>query len=287
MASVVVKKWRSRIVGNADVDPTKLIANPLNWRKHPASQNRAIEGALDGVGWVQQVVVNKATGKMIDGHARVALAVKRGEATVPVLYVNLTADEERAVLASLDPIASLAVADSAKLLAVTADLSTGNPTFDAFLREQHDAADVMTPRGVSSEAPRNTNDPEAVIKCVIPATDLRTVERALEMTGQMNRGEAMLVLCRSFIDHAKRQHDGAAKGGTAKLPTPVPEKPGAGGDGDSRRIRKTVRSRVRGDPPRRRIRNGHGEGDVPGNPKADVAGVRDVERNGTEAGSGG
>ena len=37
-------------------------------------------GALDdAVGWVQQVLVNRRTGFVVDGHARVALALSRGE----------------------------------------------------------------------------------------------------------------------------------------------------------------------------------------------------------------
>jgi hypothetical protein len=273
MAPNVTPKWRSRIVGHAEVDPSTLVANPLNWRKHPAAQNRAIEGALETLGWVQQVIVNKGTGKMIDGHARVALAVKRGEAAVPVVYVDLSPEEERAALASLDPIAGLAVTDSAKLFAVTTDLQTGNLTLDAFLREQHEAADVMTPRAVGTEGPRKTNDPAAVVKCVIPAIDLRTVEQALEATGQMNRGEALLTLCRSFLDHAKRQHDAQSKGGTAPLAPPVLEKADPARAGVARRVRKTVRPRVRGSVDGGRVRNGHGESELPRDPAADVASV--------------
>lgn len=35
-----VKPWRSRLVDHADVDPTQLVANALNWRIHPAAQRR-------------------------------------------------------------------------------------------------------------------------------------------------------------------------------------------------------------------------------------------------------
>jgi hypothetical protein len=283
MATAKATKWRSRIVGHAEVDPAKLIANPLNWRKHPASQNRAIEGALDALGWVQQIIVNKTTGNMIDGHARVALAVKRGESVVPVVYVALSKDEERATLASLDPMAALAVTDSAALFAVTDDLSTGNPLFDSFLRDQHEGADATMPRGVSGKGPpRSTNDPAAVVKCVIPALNLHIVEQALDRTGQMNRGEALLIICRSFLDanNATRQLNGSKESGAKVIAAKKPEKQKPGGDGVSRRVRQTVRSRVRGNPPGRRVRDGLGKVDVPGGAAPDVAGVRDVEPTG-------
>ena len=49
--------WRSRIVGSGEEAPDRLLANPANWRVHPANQRAALAGALDTVGWVQQVMV--------------------------------------------------------------------------------------------------------------------------------------------------------------------------------------------------------------------------------------
>jgi hypothetical protein len=40
------------------------------------------------VGRVQDVVVNRRTGRMVDGHLRAALAQERGELLIPVLYGN-------------------------------------------------------------------------------------------------------------------------------------------------------------------------------------------------------
>lgn len=86
--------WRNRIVGSGEVAPGGLIPNEKNWRLHPRRQVAALEGALDEVGWVQQVIVNRRTGRLVDGHARVKSAVARREASVPVLYVDLTEAEE-------------------------------------------------------------------------------------------------------------------------------------------------------------------------------------------------
>lgn len=107
--------WRNRIVGSGEEAPAQLLPNPLNWRTHPKEQRRVLAGSLEAVGWVQQVIVNKHTGHLVDGHARVAEALERGETTMPVLYVDLTAEEEQLVLATLDPIAGLATADAEKL----------------------------------------------------------------------------------------------------------------------------------------------------------------------------
>ena len=114
--------WRNRIVGSGEEAPAALVANPRNWRLHPRNQQAALAGALDTVGWVQQVMVNRRTSLVVDGHARVALAVSRNEATVPVLYVDLDPEEEALVLATLDPIGAMATADEAKLNELLADL---------------------------------------------------------------------------------------------------------------------------------------------------------------------
>jgi DNA modification methylase len=107
--------WRNRISGSGTVKVTEAKPHELNFRLHPAAQSQALAASLDNVGWVQQVVVNTRTGNLLDGHLRVELARQRGENELPCLYVELSAEEERLVLASLDPIAAMASADRAKL----------------------------------------------------------------------------------------------------------------------------------------------------------------------------
>ncbi len=67
--------WHSRIVGHAEVPPNELVPNPRNWRTHPADQQRAMAGALSEVGWVAEVLVNRTTGHVVDGHLRLDLAL--------------------------------------------------------------------------------------------------------------------------------------------------------------------------------------------------------------------
>jgi len=85
-----------------------------------------MRGALDSVGWVQDVIVNLRTSEewgadqnvqtLVDGHLRVTLALRAGEDTpVPVKFVDLSPSEEAQVLATLDPIAAMAATDKDKL----------------------------------------------------------------------------------------------------------------------------------------------------------------------------
>ena len=134
--------WRSRIVGSGEAPPTALLAHPANWRRHPDAQRAALRGSLSEVGWVGTVMVNRATGHVVDGHARIEEAISRGEPTVPVLYVDLTEGEEALVLATLDPIGAMADRDTAKLEALLAAVSV--TVDDAGLRRL--LADMAPPR---------------------------------------------------------------------------------------------------------------------------------------------
>ncbi len=104
--------WSSNIVGESDVDPQALQANPLNHRRHSKRQIAALKRVMADIGWVQRVVVNRRSGKIVDGHARVALAIREKQPTVPVIYVDLDEQSERAALASYDAIGALAGVDT-------------------------------------------------------------------------------------------------------------------------------------------------------------------------------
>lgn len=103
MAKQREPKWRNRIVAHGEEDPAQLLANPANWRLHPGLQQEALESVMDEVGWVDTIIVNQRSGYVVDGHLRVSLALRRGEKTVPVQYVDLTDEEEQLILATLDP----------------------------------------------------------------------------------------------------------------------------------------------------------------------------------------
>jgi DNA modification methylase len=125
--------WRSRIVRHGEESPDQLNANPRNWRIHPKQQQDALAGLLDQVGWVQDVIVNERTGHIVDGHLRVSLAISRGESSIPVVYVDLSEDEEALVLASIDPLAGMAVTDAEQLAALLDAVSVDDAALRAML----------------------------------------------------------------------------------------------------------------------------------------------------------
>lgn len=107
--------WRNRIVESGVKRADQFLAHPDNWRVHPGSQEEALVGILNRVGWVQDVIESKRTGHVLDGHLRVKAALRKGDATpVPYKVVDVTEHEEALLLASLDPLSALATTDQAK-----------------------------------------------------------------------------------------------------------------------------------------------------------------------------
>jgi hypothetical protein len=127
--------WRNRIVGYGEEAPDQLLANPSNWRIHPAAQQAALKGVLREVGIVQNVLVNKRTGHMVDGHLRAMIAISEGQPTIPITYVDLDEAEEALVLAALDPVAAMAATDSEKLTELLRGVQTGDAAVQKMLAD--------------------------------------------------------------------------------------------------------------------------------------------------------
>jgi ParB-like chromosome segregation protein Spo0J len=134
MSKTVAKQttWRNRIVDHTEEDPAQLLANPLNFRRHPGAQRDALRGSIGELGWIKAVLVNRTTGHVIDGHARCEEAITAG-ATVPVDWVEMSIEEERLALAVLDPISEMATRDDEALAALLADVSTQNEGLQTLL----------------------------------------------------------------------------------------------------------------------------------------------------------
>lgn len=80
------------------------------------------------------MIVNQQTGNIVDGHLRVSLALRKKELAVPVVYVDLSPEEEALALATFDPISAMAETDAKTLEELLQTVSTG----DAALQEMLD-----------------------------------------------------------------------------------------------------------------------------------------------------
>lgn len=129
------QKWLNRIVGYDNVPPDQLLANPANFRLHPKRQQDALTGSLNELGWLQDIIVNRVTDHVLDGHLRVQLALRNGESTVPVKYIELSEAEEKLALAVFDPITYMAEIDSAILDELLHSVNTGESALQELLAE--------------------------------------------------------------------------------------------------------------------------------------------------------
>jgi hypothetical protein len=156
--------WRSRIVGHGEERVDQMVLNPWNWKIHPKAQLEGLRGAIIEVGFVRSVTVNRRTGNLVDGHARVLLADREHQLLIPVEYVDLSEEEERRVLLTIDPLGALAEAQEAKLqelLQRTTVEEEGLELVLAELWERHIGERVMAP--APTEASYRENPMEHVM----------------------------------------------------------------------------------------------------------------------------
>lgn len=213
--------WRNRIVGYGEEAPDQLLAHESNWRIHPGSQQDALSGVLHEVGLVQNIVVNRRSGKVIDGHLRVALAISEGQPLVPITYVDLDDAEEALILASLDPLGDLAISDSDKLNGLLGEIDVSNEALDLMLYSLLSDSTAATLKDETEREPepgdssRSLGDKAAQIKPVLYADEVAIFEQAIRFTGERNRGKALIEICRAYIQQTEGQFDFQPKSAVA------------------------------------------------------------------------
>jgi DNA modification methylase len=198
-----LKAWKNRIVGEGMVAPDQLLANPANWRLHPAAQAQALSGVLDEVGWVTGVLVNRRTGMLVDGHLRVMLALQRHEKTIPVSYVNLSTSEETLVLATLDPISALAGTDKAKLSELLTGLAPQSQDVRAMLEQLAKSTNLALINRPCQE-PKPDQADELQKKWQVQVGDLWSFGAHLLMCGDSTSGEHVTALFSAITDALKK-----------------------------------------------------------------------------------
>lgn len=103
-------------------NPRELTANPHNHRTHPESQRKVLHSALEEEGWIDPVIYNVRTGRIVDGHARIEEAIAQGVPEVPVIEIDVDEATERKTIARHDRIGEMAGLDLDILRANLADL---------------------------------------------------------------------------------------------------------------------------------------------------------------------
>jgi DNA modification methylase len=150
---------RDRIRELRRVPASQLRPSPKNWRSHPPAQRDALKGLLAELGYCDALLVRElADGslELIDGHLR---AETTPDLEVPVLVLDVTAEEADKLLLTLDPLASLAEANAEALTSLLASVDTDSEAVQALLAEL--AAGELT-RFAEPEPFQGLTDPDAI-----------------------------------------------------------------------------------------------------------------------------
>lgn len=126
---------RDRIKELRRVRAGDLRPNPRNWRTHSKRQQDALRGVLAEIGYADALLARELEDgslELIDGHLR---AETTPDALVPVLVLDVSAEEAAKLLAVLDPLASLAGRNEDALRDLLLDVETAHPGLQTLLDE--------------------------------------------------------------------------------------------------------------------------------------------------------
>ena len=193
---------RNRVVDFREVPAGELIADDRNWRRHPFAQRSALRLVLDEVGFVGGVIARETDAGLVlvDGHLRVDLM--EPDQLIPVAVVDLDDEEAAAVLATFDPVGSMAYADIAKLNALLAGVKAEAVSFLDSVLEGVDVSNVTGPEPMAvmdapeedREKPRK--DPDRFLN---PAVDKETMN-VWPLHIPVKRYPAVIELARKLAD---------------------------------------------------------------------------------------
>ena len=111
-----------------------------------------------------------ATGYVINGHMLAELALTKGDAQVPVLFIDVSPEEEALVLATLDPLAAMAATDKDQLDALLREASTGDGDLMQMLSDL--AVNERLPYGKEQQAVIEDEVPEPPAEPITRRGDL-------------------------------------------------------------------------------------------------------------------
>lgn len=205
--------WKNRIVGHADVSPDQLVPSDLNFRRHPKPQQDALSGLIAEIGYLDPIIVQAGTDRVIDGHLRVEQAIREGQPTIPVQYVDLTDEEANLALASIDPVSAMAYHDAENLRALLDSVSTGDAAVMAMLAELAEDAGAIPPdwSDAMGALPDGEKSPFEQMTFTVSARQAETIREALShakaggITGTDNEnsnGNALAAIAEAYLDAA-------------------------------------------------------------------------------------
>lgn len=139
--------WRDRIIGFERIPAKDLQSHAGNWRLHPQFQQGALLGTLREVGIAGALLVYRSPAQdgalvTIDGHLRKDLDP---EQAWPCLVLDVSDEEAAYLLATHDPIASFAQADTERLQRLLGEVQSGEQGVQALLSQLAENVGITPP----------------------------------------------------------------------------------------------------------------------------------------------
>jgi ParB-like chromosome segregation protein Spo0J len=158
---------RDRIRELRRVPSSSLRPNPRNWRSHPPAQQAALKGILAEIGFADALLVRElADGSLeiVDGHLR---AETTPDDIVPVLVLDVSADEAAKILATHDAITEMALPDFNQLRPLLDECDFNSPAISTMFAELEKLA-----------APLAATRPTVPLRAPLPAGASRLTRKA-------------------------------------------------------------------------------------------------------------
>lgn len=177
-------------------------------RPHPRNVNQgdlgAIHESITANGFYGNVVAQRSTGHIIVGSHRWQAAQQAGLTEIPVTWVDVDDDAALRIMLADNRTARLGSDDDAALAELLKELAEdGGLEGTGFDGDDLDAllAEVADPEWSDGENERLENRKSAAfVRPVIAVADTALLEGALKATGNPNRAEALLDICRSYLE---------------------------------------------------------------------------------------
>ena len=125
----------NRIVDFGVKPADQFTAHPQNARVHPQFQREVMKAALDTVGFVAPVIESLHSGYVLDGHERIWQGLQNNNAMIPFVVVDVTEEEEQFILATFDPITSLASYEQQKLTDLLENVNSDDQAMQQMLNK--------------------------------------------------------------------------------------------------------------------------------------------------------
>lgn len=160
----------------------------------------AIWDSIEQNGFYGAVVVQESSGRILAGNHRYLAAKEAGLEEVPVIYVDVGDEKALRIMLADNRTNDLAGYDEDALDGLLDHLSsTADGLAGTGYGADTDAVDDLMDRIDGPSRDLDQAGSEGTIRPVIAVGDVRLVEKALSATGEMNRGEALLEVCRSYV----------------------------------------------------------------------------------------